>query len=737
MDPIASNDNELTPGIRQAVEDSQHAGKTEEQKALDEKEQNVVKQFFKDYEQGRKFDEAIRKQYAVDRRYAAGTSDPTWAVTTNLIGSMIDILVSFLYARNPDVSAKKAEQVDNSGTKEMDDFAKTIQLVVSRLWKKSSLKRGVRKQVRSVLSVGVGWLKVILVCDDPKNPQMQDTLKDIRAKIADLSAARTALEAIPNASPEEIDAQLEEQRLLEEAIANKIEASIKKYLAVDFVAAQNMQTSLDIESTEDYTDADWNANCIYVLKSELKSKFPRLADEEVKSATCYYQKTTRDLQPLTDVIVLNGDQSSGIDADAAEQYTKGSSTTKGSGSDQGPEFAKVIELWDKRVDHIKTAIEGVKRWAMEPYEPPYATSRFYPYFRLSFYEVDGARHAQSLSWRLHKLQDEYARSRSNFRLTRERSIPGVLFNSGGVTPEDAAKIQQSVHQELTGINPIDPQTPIQNLFAPKPVASVDGRLFDNAPILADMEKVGGVQEALQSSVTTPKTATEAGIQQSGFASRTTSDRDLLEDMLTDLANYTTELALGGLKTVDAQRIAGKAAYWPAGMSIDDLLTMVEIEIEAGSTGKPHQDQDKQAWGVILPAVKEALAGISQAVAAGDLELAKAISELVKETMVVMGYNGDPSRFVPTIPESLPPPEPPPPEPPKVSISLKGLLPPELAGPLAAGAVQPHLAPTPGSGEPAPSAGGETPTLPPSADEAAGGGAGSPELEEPNLENPTL
>lgn len=698
-DPQA-NPNPTNP-VAQAVDESVTANLDEENKKATEVEMNTVKKCMEEYTQGRKFDKSIRGQYAIDRRYAAGTADMTWAVNTNLIGSFIDILSSFLYARNPDVSAKKAPQVDNRGTKQLDDFAKTGELIVSRLWKKGRLKTAARKLVRSALSTGVGWLKVVLIADAPENPEMQNELKDLRDNLARLEANKQALEGVPYADPATIDAQITQQNELMRSLEDKVEASILKYLAIDFVASQDMQTSLDVASTEEYLDADWNANAIYILKSDVLTRFPRLTEEDICGATEYFQRQTRDLQPLTDMPTLVPDQGNNdTQADQAEYYTKGTSSASGNAGEQGPSFVKVIELWDHRTDHVKTMIDGVKKWAKEPYEPAYPSSRFYPYFRLAFFEVDGSRHPQSLSWRLAKLQDEYARSRSNFRLTRERSIPGVIFNAAAIEPADVQKLQASVHQELVGIKPTDPSTPIQNLFAPKPTAAIDGRLFDNAPILADMEKISGVQEALQASVQTPKTATEANIQQAGFASRTTSDRDTLEDVLTDLANYTFEIALSGLNARDAQRIAGVAAYWPQGMSTDDLLTMVEVEITAGSTGKPKDANDKQAWGVVLPVIKEAVVQIAQLIQTGQIPLAKALSELVKETMVRMGDDTDPERFIPKIPD-------------------EGMMQPEM-GMGANGAVP---AGEPGSAIPLPAEGG--------------GDSGAPPLQAPELQNPSL
>jgi hypothetical protein len=541
---------------------------------------------------------------------------------------------------------------------------------------------------------------------------MKNDLNDLRDNIERLTAVQASLASTGvEGATEQADVELAQQSELVESLQNKIEATIRKYMAIDFVPAQNIQTSLDVACTEDYLDANWNADAIYILRNEAKQKFPRLNDEDVKAATTYYQRQVKDVQPLTDNVNIPFAMGGNVGPDDAEYYTAGVSSTgqQAGTADNGPEFVKVVELWDKRTNHIKTMIEGVKRWAREPFQPPYASSRFFPYFRLAFYEVDGARHPQSLSWRLMKLQDEYARSRSNFRLVRERGIPGTLFNQSGMSPEDVQKIVGGTQQEFIGVTPVNPDMPIQNLFAAKPVEKIDPRMFDNQPILADMEKISGVQEALQSSATPDKTATQANIEQSGFASRTTADRDFLEDMLDDLANYTGELALGALNIRDAQRIAGPAAYWPHGMEIDDLLTMVEIEIEAGSTGKPGEEGDAQAWGVVLPVLKEAIMTINEAVKMGDIPLAKILSELVRETMSVMGITTDPERFLPPIPEV--------PDVPDLGMALPGM----------------GIPGAPGSVAPA----GAAPSLPPSAGSAGGGSLSAPKIEAPNLQPPTL
>ena len=659
-------------------------------KEADADEQALVEKRWKCYDDARKFDENFRKQIAIDRRYAAGTSDLSWAVTTNLIGAFIDILVALLYARNPDVSVRKAPQVDESNTYQMQVFARTLEIVISSLWKKGNLKKPARTAVRSVLSNGEGWFKATFVAEKRPQPEVETALNDAMETHARLEAQIKLIEADENNDPETLETEKAEKQALIDELGEKLELAVNKMFVIDYVETENIQVSTDINRVENYTDADWIGNEIFIDKDDALARFKRLAVEDIRTAKMYYQKapkelTTRDM----DNILPQGTMT----AESAQAFSTNSS------AQESPAFVRVVEIWDRRDKQIYTLVDGVRKWAKEPYPPPYPTSRFYPYFYFAFYEVDGQRHAQSLSWRLYKLQDEYSSSRSNFRLTRERSIPGVLFNATMLDEVEAKKLTESKAQEYTALRPSDPATPLANLFAPKPVQGIDMRLYDPTLILNDMERISGVQEALSAAISgpgNPKTATEANIQQSGTQARTTSNRDSLESMLTDLATYTAQQALQCLQIRDVQRLAGSKAFWPEGMDIEDLFTLVEIQIEAGSTGKPRQATDMQAWSTILPLIQKSLQEIEQAFAAGNTPMANALIELVKETMLRLGDESDVERFIPRQPPPGSPGAggPPPPITPQVSISLKGEISPEAAAQLAQPAIARDAPPVP-------------------------------------------
>ncbi len=679
----------------------------------DPKELAAVQSLMEEYTSAREFDKGARKQYTKDRRYAAGINDLAWASDANILGAIIDILVSYLYAKDPAFASQPAKRVipktpldqvppinpamlgdqlappmpgappglpgpvgptaglpappaggmapapgmpggmpmppsKPQGVLDSEAFAETLELVVSRLWKDAKLKRTARRWLRSALSVGVGWFKVLFFTEKGEDPVIAAQLRDLKQSLEQVQGLQKQLKYDGYASPEQRDAKIDE---LEQTIAGmgpKLEKVIRQGMHVDFVPAEQMTVWLDVACTEDYLQAGALAEDIYVLKSQLCERFKRLTEEEVKTASSYHQCKS-----------VTAEEQAAMDGDAATdgQYQKGSPDV-GAGSKKLADYAKVIEVWDRRAGRIKTMVDGVKRWARDPYNPPQATTRFYPYFRLALYEVDGQRHPQSLSWRLHKLQDEYAACRSNQRLTRERSVPGTVFNEGQLGKEQVRKLENSTHQEYVGLNPTDPNARMDQLLTEKKVGAYNAALYDTTPIVADMAKVSGVQEPQQGAGNPEITATQVQVEQNGFKSRTGTDRDTEEDVFKDLAVYSAECSIQALDPTFVNRIAGPAAFWPAGMDVQDILALVEVDIEAGSTGKPGADQSREAWATLMPQIKETMLAVRQ-FDLTDPPLAEALRNFLRETVRRLDDRLDIEQFIP--PASSPPllPQPPP------------------------------------------------------------------------------
>src|SRR6266853_520857 len=705
-------------------------------------EQELVSKLLKEYTSAREFDKDARIQYGRDRRYAAGTSDQNWASDANLTGSFIDILVSFLYAKNPDAGVRAAAQVGEQPNPSSTKFAETLELVIDKLWRDGNLKRMGKKWVQSALAVGAGWLKATMLTQKIPSPQLDQKLNTLQDQMQAIVAKQKEIAEGGDPGSDDLETQKAELEIKLQGIQAQLLKKKRFGLMCDFVRAEDVQVSLNVSDLADYTEADWISTDIFVPKDTLKERFPDLDDDDITGTTAYFQRNTPRRDEATDP--QSGESGEG----AGEGQFSKSSPTNGyvPGGTQGKpqEFAKIIEVFDRRDFMVKTMIDGLKCWATDPYPPPQASTRFYPFFYLAFFPVDGKRHAQSLPWRLHKLQDEFASCRSNQRLTRERSVTGVIFNEAAVDPNDAKKITDANQQELIGVRTIADE-PLSNVFIAKPVGTYNPELYNTAPIRSDMEAVAGIQEALQQNAAQggvqPKTATEAQIQQQGFSSRTGSDRDVLETVLTDLSHYTAETSTQECTVQWVQKVCGAQAFWlgpdlgtpegppgpqdpatglptpgtPAkpplpGMDIEDVLTMVEVSIDAGSTGKPNFAADKANWATILPLLEKSLMQIRQMQLA-DPGLAKALQRVLQETLHRMDDRLDLDEF---IPEGVP--SPPLPEPPKmtVNIQLKGAITPEQEAMLLGAEATLHHIPMPGAPGAAPPGALPPGALPPGA-----------------------
>jgi hypothetical protein len=692
---------EMSAGIASAVDQGVRLGDGED--AIPEGELEAVRKTQKEYETARTFDKTQRHRYARDRRYAAGNSNPNWASDANLIGAYIDIIASFLYAKDPDVSAVAAVHVSPPPPKpqipppmaampgmdplaapadplappvdplappmdpmaapppgdpmaafaappgvpppmpvappaaqsaeplEQEDaarFSETAQIVISKSWKKAGLKRVMKRVLRSALSVGPGWFKSYVYSEQGRNPLVEKELADARDNLERIEKLQNDLTGLEPETDQALNA--EELKMQIAGLEKRVELMVKRGLCIDFLRAEDVQISLDVPSLADYRDADWISHDLYIEKDTAKSRFKRIPDTAWAAATEYVQReTSKNVAPL-DGFASPDTVPEGAYVKATDNAGQGAGTT--GGKDSSVKFVKVVEFWDHRDMNVKTFVDGVDRWAADPYPPEHAAARFYPFFQLALFEVDGQRHPQSLVDRTWKLQDEYSSRRSSGRKTRERSIPGTLFNSSEMDPEQITKIEQSTEQEYVGIRTTTPGAKISDIMGAKPIPNIDPAIFDTKDILYDFNVVTGAQEAITSGQSNASTATEADIQQEGFASRTGADRDVEEEMLTEFAQYTLEVTVQGLTARDVQRLAGPFAFWPEGMDVEDVLTLVEVEVKAGTTGKPRAQADKETWATLLPLIMQLIPQIRLAEQTGDIGMAETLKNVMRETL---------------------------------------------------------------------------------------------------------
>lgn len=652
---------------------------------VSQQEIDLVRRLSKQVADARKADKAFRARVVRDRAVVDGRALEGFEVSAQLVAAVIDTLVPFIYAKDPDVDVVPEDQTaapykprarppqqpvspNMAGTpaspeaeaafqqqlmqyqqeltaylQQQDaeiaqaeedrvnaDFVRrlgqTIEIVVSRLWRKARLKAEAKAWVRAGLTTGEGWLKVSLQGDLVADPNVQRELYELQEQLQAIDNLTLQIERGDIPSPDADRAALEAK--IQGAQA-RLETYVGRCLAVDWVDTLDMQWPHSLRKITDYVRAPWGADCTYMSKEDVAAKYA-IDPKRLESAACWRQPDEAEMP--------------GEAASYAQNPGDGEFWVKAN-SDDTRGMLRVWELWSRADNMIYCWVDGCDFWARPPMAPRTQTTRFYPYFLWAPFEVDGTRHPQSLAGRLAKLQNEFALTRSNQAESRRRSKPGVLVDGTNLDDTQVAKMEGSTNQEYVVLKPLRPGE-LAASFAPKPYARVDPGLYDTTPISVDIETISGAADALRQGVSQPKTATQAEIEATGTDARTGYSRDALDMAFDELAEFTAELSLGGFPREAVMKWAGPHAVWPNDGDPEAISSLVYVAIRAGSSGKPNTSAERQAWSTVLPLLQGLIMQIAQFSGADPVEVSDKLKELLRETVARTGDRMDVDRFLP-------------------------------------------------------------------------------------------
>ncbi len=584
-----------------------------------------IDRWFEKIKAAQKHDKFYRTRWFEDRRTARGDYDSV--VSVNLISAIMDVLAAFLYAKNPDISIKPSESVDRARMTAYREFAKTIEIIASRMFKDAKLKKKAKRWIRGAQTVGIGWIKAIIQTRTEKEPLMASRINDLQDQIENIRTKQIRIKF----TDEEEGVLISELESNVKAAEERLEISVAEGLVLDYMDPADVIVAPECGEVENYLEAPWIAFAAYKNEDEALAITGWKTEKEVNRLKTANRYTARPRK---------GDES---DKNQVSNYVLSNEETE---SEDG--FYLFYEIWSLDDGVVYTLIDGItEHWARDRYAPV-TGKRYYPCFALAFHYIDGERYPQSDVNQLQKLQEEYNETRSDFRTHRKRAQPGVIFDQANVTPDSIKKIVAAVTEEYIGVDLLKP-SPLDQVFFSKKYSPIDVGLYDTTPIQRDMEKMSGAQEALQSSIIVEKTATEAQIQEAGRGARTGARLDDLEESLTEMAEYVIQVGLQLLDQADAERYAGPSAVW-LNLTTDEALTLFNITIKAGSTGKPKARTDREVWGTLLPLILDLIQKIAEARADGKEWAAKPIIALLKETLDRTDDHADIEMFVPIVPD---------------------------------------------------------------------------------------
>ena len=541
----------------------------------------------------------FRARWEKSRKYVEGRvhdDGNPGLVRVNLIQTVLSTIQPQVYAKSPEISIVPQERVDTGGYPAMQAFSKTAEIALNRMFVVDAhLKERGKAAVRAALTTTVGWVKITYQQDIRRDPQIEHRINDTQDNIRHLEALSLELKEGDSGDTER-DVMLDQMQQQLAALEQQVEVVAAEGFAIDPILAEDILILDDsINSVDDISQAKAIAHRIWMTKEMYQEVFGA--------------------PPEGDVRIFN--------ESGKEQPAE---------NDDSQKRVAVWEIWDKQTQTVYTLAEGAKRWAKEPYQPEATGERWYPFFALMFNRVDKALIAPSLVEMLIELQDEYNGMRTRLAEHRRESKPNRIYRkSGGLSDDDVRRLSNRESDEWVGVGG-SPDTPITNEIVILPNPPIDPNVYDTSQILRDIEQVSGATDASRGSINKAKTATEAEIMAMGLQSRTGEMLDVIEDWLTDMAEYVFQIMLLVLTKDQVVGIAGDGAVWPEEASRDDAYRMIDVKIRAGSTAKPNKMRERDQWIQFMPQVLQLIQSIAQARQQGMPDLEHAYREVLEETL---------------------------------------------------------------------------------------------------------
>lgn len=489
-----------------------------------------------------------------------------------------------------------------------------------------SFKTQMKQLVRRVNVCGVGYIKVSFCREELGQGYGQElTQSKTRLSPTDrLLAAKHLIERMSEGDIEENSSEMERLRQLLQSFQDLHpldyeNRQIKEGLILDFPRATSIIPDPSVRTLKGFVGAHWVAEKLY---------FPIHFVEE------YFEV---DLKEHTDVKMY----------DAANQADEDNPTGDSAAMERDRKRVCVYVIHDLDTKQEFTICQGYKKFLCEPETVSPAPKNFWNIFPVTFNDIEVEEECEatvfppSLVDLIKSPQKEWNRTRQALRRHRKANGPKYLYIDGTASEEDLDRIVNAEDQEFVKLKQVAVGTDPGKVVVPLQVTPIQPTLYNAEPLREDALLTSGQQEANQGPPQPNITATGVNVAEQSRMGVAASDIDGLDDSLTDAVDCGAQMLLMEMSSETVKRIVGPGAVWPDEVqSRRELLDEVEIQIKAGSSGKPNQAIELNKW--------QTESQILQSFGANP-------QAVIRETIKRFDDHLEPADFFP-VPQAAPPPQ---------------------------------------------------------------------------------
>jgi len=570
----------------------------------------------------------------------------------NLTLKQISQKVANLYARDPQVDAKRRERMDYSiwdgeatslleamqsramyqqvglqdmhaeallrdfmqgkMQKELDEkVATTARIAAQRQIDLASpnFKRQMKKLVRRTITCGVGYVRLALVRND-ETPLSEDRIGNMPADRMK-EAMRLADELQEGDENIETSSMAEQLRSIGVSMGVPVDdEELPEKITFDFLAPTSVIPDERCRSLSDFIGARFL--CIeYALPlDEINAMFGTDIEESSK---------------------LNSKPQEGKDenqTNACPSYI----------------VREILNFRDRTHCYI---MQGHDDYLRPPESLLPGLTGFWPVFSLTFNDVEVGLDEDDttpfppsdVDLILHP-QREWNRSRNALRDLRNACSPKWMIRKGSMSEADIEKIHLAEPNEIVQLESVSADQKLSDLLAPIPVQAPDVAVFGTDPLVEDISLGGGMQEANMGVADPNVTATGVSVAEQSRIQVSSSNKDDLDEFLSSLMSAVGEMMFSesGFSQETVVTLVGNGAVWPVQNRLP-YKKQILLSIKAGSTGRPNKAIEVQNFNLIAPQLINAGANPLGVIQEGVRRLD---DQLDVSNFLPIGGMGDPS-----------------------------------------------------------------------------------------------
>lgn len=577
------------------------------------------------------------KRMKMNTRFAAGWQ---WAeqseldderYTANITLQMVKQKEATLYARNPTVTFKKRDRLvyqlwdgrletlataimsaQQSMGQDMESMAiiqdysaglrlkelldkvgKTLEVLYK--WNcdeaEPDFKKQMKQLVRRAIICGVGYVKQEF--ERTTENDLLDTTQMNVSIMRRMKLAQFIMKQIADGEIQPDDERVYQLKGLLEGLANPqtqvyAEQDVTERLVFNFPKAWDIIPAEECTSIEDFINAPWVAEQYLMEMDDINAFFG--TDIDGNSLTKLYNENGQETELKNFQLMPDGSWAG------------------------GKPRGLVYELWNKTDKTRAYLLDGWPGYLIEPTPVEPCTKHFWPWFTLTFNGIEACDDNEtpvspfppSDVQQMKHPQKEWNRTRQELREHRKAKAPKTIVMKGLLTEGDKNNLQTAPSNAVIEVEGMPASGKLTDGIAPWPTQPIDPTVYDTRPLQEDTLMTTGLQEANIGPTPNGKdreTATGASIAEQSRVTKSSSNVDDLDGLLSDLALAGGQLLLQECSLQTVQKIVGPGAVWPEANK-EDFVDLIFLDVEAASSGRPNKALEVQNWQQLGPILQQ-------------------------------------------------------------------------------------------------------------------------------------